>query len=121
MDRPPWTGLSIELGKAMNVKPVYLGLDEQDDDYFEDRYVTLATKWQDRIPVAVITDGSTAFAFMRKYREDIFVGAPVFYCGIPRPEPDFLSQCGNCAGIPIKFAVADTIDLILPFNRKQLW
>jgi len=105
-------GLSMELTGTTNIVPFYLGLDVHDDDHFETKYETLVAQWQGHSPMAVVTDGATAFAFMRKYREDLFVGTTVLYCGIPRPEPEYLSQCGDCAGIPIRYSAKNTVDLV---------
>ncbi|QJB56078.1 hypothetical protein [Pseudodesulfovibrio sp. zrk46] len=113
----PWTtgvdrGLSEGLENSQVVTSILLGSGDHDDDHFEEQFDILHEQWNGREPTVVVTDGAAAFAFMRKYREDLFGGAPVLYCGMNRPEPLYLSQCGNCAGIPLEYAVGETADLL---------
>lgn len=105
-------GLSSVLGDTAEMSQVFLGSSADDDDHFDVQYARLAQAWGDITPLAVVADGELAFAFMRKYREDLFVDAPVIYCGMERPDPGQLQECGNCSGVPAEYAVPETIDFI---------
>ncbi len=72
----------------------------------------LEKQFHDTEPAVVVTDGSTAFSFIRKYRESLFPGVPVVYCAIPRPEPEYLGQCGECTGIPMPLSIRETVHFI---------
>ena len=113
----PWTqklveGLTSELGGGVLVRQEYLGGENGNEDHYDAEYERLALVPASTTPIAVITSGKTAFAFMRKYRDDLFTGAPVLFCSMPRPEPGMLSQCGDCSGIPLEPDVRNTVDLI---------
>ncbi|MFH1914494.1 MAG: hypothetical protein ABIK45_09505 [Pseudomonadota bacterium] len=105
--------LAEGLGDADSVVAVILGSQEQGDDHFHARFEALRAAWGDTSPTAVVADGANAFAFIRKYREDLFTDAPVFYCGMAAPPPEYLLQCGECAGLPEVEDPAATVDLIL--------
>ncbi|MDC0335272.1 hypothetical protein OAN24_00035 [Pseudodesulfovibrio sp.] len=111
-------GFSAQLGDAAQISQVYLGSPTDDDDYYDARFNELAAVWGEHSPAAVITDGELAFAFMRKYREDLFVEAPVIYCGMVRPEPEQLRQCGDCTGVPLRHGLEETIHLIFALRPE---
>jgi len=111
-------GLVHELGDAERVAQVYLGTAMDGDEHFNAQLEKLVAEWGDAIPSAVVTDGPVAFAFMRKYREEIFVTSPVIYCGMPRPEPELLRQCGECNGIPLAFDPQGTVGFIFALRPK---
>ncbi|QGY39610.1 hypothetical protein GM415_05580 [Pseudodesulfovibrio cashew] len=106
------SGLRQALDGVAEVGELYPGTPLDDEDRIAGRFDEISRRWADRPVAAVVTDGPTAFAFIRKYREDLFAGAPVVYCGTPRPEPEYLRQCGECAGVPLEYAVRETVDLI---------
>ncbi len=94
------------------VTELFLGPASRGDDFFEDLYERFCPDWCGVSPAAVIADGESAFAFVRKYREDLFGVAPVVYLGMPRPEENLVSQCGVCSGVPLTLDVRATIDLL---------
>lgn len=106
------SGMASVIGKKADISEIYLGTPQEDDEFFETRYQQIISNWGKSLPAVVVTDGSLAFAFMRKYREDLFVGVPVVYCGMARPEPELLRQCGDCTGIPLEVGVRQTLDLL---------
>lgn len=119
----PWggalaEGLSRELDGEADVVSILLGSDVHGDDYFDERFEFLLAKWQGRVPVAVVADGEVAFAFMRKYGEALFAGVPIVYCGMSRPDSEYLSQCGDCVGIPLEYPVEETVDLIFDLQPE---
>lgn len=93
-------GLADGLGGRGTVTAVLLGSQRQGDEHFHARYQALHAAWGNASPTAVIADGEAAFAFVRKYRDALFADAPVIYCGMPAPDPEYLRQCGDCAGLP---------------------
>ncbi len=105
-------GLASELGDSVQISQVFLGSPTDDDEHFDAQFEQLSSQWGATSPFAVVVDGVLAFAFIRKYREDIFTASPVLYCAMPRPGPLLLSQCGDCSGVPIEYGVAETVDLI---------
>jgi len=105
-------GIRDALGSDFSVSEVFLGTATDDEDHYDDQFQKLFSSQPDDSVVAVVTDGSEAFSFMRKFREDLYVGTPVIYCGQARPNPEFLRQCGNCTGVPLHDGVAATVDLI---------
>ncbi|WP_319469885.1 hypothetical protein [uncultured Pseudodesulfovibrio sp.] len=105
-------GLADGLGDAASIEQGWLGPPDRGDDFFETRFEVLGKQFSDTEPAVVITDGSTAFSFIRKYRESLFPGVPVVYCSIPRPEPEYLGQCGECTGIPMPLSMRETVHLI---------
>lgn len=100
------------LDKGDRLHQGFLGSPSLGDEHFEDRYDTLLGKWRGLFPAAVILDGETAFAFARKYGDDLFSSAPRIWLGMDRPDPDLLRQCGRCPGIPLDLDVQGTVDLL---------
>ncbi len=111
-------GVKSVLKDRVHVSEIFLGSPQDDDEHFEMRFDQIAATWGNSSPVAVIVDGPLAFAFMRKYREDLFVGVPVVYCGMGRPEPEYLRQCGDCTGLPLEQDVKGTVDLIFSLRPE---
>ncbi len=119
----PWTdslqlGLTAELGNDSRSIQVYLGSPDKDEDHFDMRFEEIRNQFGEAAPFAVITDGEAAFAFMRKYREDLFSDVPVIFCGIDRPTPEYLRQCGKCTGIPMSLHVRETVELIFRLHPQ---
>jgi len=113
----PWTqgiiaGLASELSNGTEIKEEYLSGEVSDEEHFNAEHERLARVHANTAPVAVVASGEVAFAFMRKYREDLFSDAPVVFCSMPRPEPKLLRQCGDCTGVPLELDVRGTVDLI---------
>lgn len=104
--------LADGLGDPDSVVAVLLGSQERGDDHFHARFEALRGAWGDGSPTAVVADGESAFAFMRKYRDNLFASAPVFYCGMAAPPPEYLFQCGECTGLPEAEDPAAALDLI---------
>jgi len=110
--------LARGLGDPDSVVAVILGSPERGDDHFHTRFEALRAAWGNDSPVAVVADGESAFAFVRKYREELFAGAPVFYCGMPAPAPEYLLQCGECTGLSEEEDVAAVVELIFRLRPR---
>jgi hypothetical protein len=111
-------GLADALTGRAAVVPVLLGRRERGDDFFDSRFETLRREFGAASPAAVVADGEAAFAFVRKYREDIFVGSPVIYCSMPAPDPQYLRQCGDCTGLPETADPAATLKLLFTLRPQ---
>ncbi|MUM77640.1 hypothetical protein GKC30_08345 [Pseudodesulfovibrio sp. F-1] len=112
------SALALGLGDPDSVMAVILGSPERGDDHFHARFEALRTAWGDDSPVAVVADGESAFAFVRKYREDLFAQASVFYCGMSAPAPEYLLQCGDCTGLAEAEDVAATVELLFRLRPR---
>lgn len=113
----PWTegvreGVIQAPGEPVTVSRTFLGSPDQGDDYFDEIAHQLASRWGKALPAVVVVDGEVAFAFSRKYRELLFPGVPIVYCGMDRPTPELLDQCGDCTGVPVAEAVQETLALL---------
>lgn len=113
-----YAGVKSVLGESSHVSEVFLGSSKDDDEHFETRFNQIRETWGTLKPAVVMADGALAFAFMRKYREDLFVGAPVVYCGMDRPDSEYLQQCGDCTGIPLDVGVSQTVDFIFTLRPE---
>ena len=105
-------GLAEVLAGRGDILSVALGSQARGDEHFHARFETLRPDWGRTAPTAVIADGEAAFAFVRKYRDDFFAYAPVIYCGMAAPDPEYLRQCGDCTGLPETPDAAAAADLI---------
>lgn len=100
------------LDKGDNLQQGFLGSPHLGDEYFESRFQALSERWRGLFPAAVIADGATAFAFVRKYGEALFPTAPVVLVDDTRPAPALMAQCGRCTALTTPSDVRGTIDLI---------
>ncbi|BCS88998.1 hypothetical protein PSDVSF_22400 [Pseudodesulfovibrio sediminis] len=105
------SGLSNTLGNETSIRQEFLGGDTLDEDHFEEVFEQLAQK-PPSSPLAVVANGETAFAFARKFGEDLFPGVPVIFCSMDWPDPTVLNQCGPCTGVPLKQDIAANLELI---------
>lgn len=97
------------------IRQEYLGGASLGEDHFDEQFERLFEKYQTMRPACVVTSGQTAFAFMCKYR-DLFADVPVLFCGMERPGPARLRECGECAGVPLAVDVRGNVDLL--FNMR---
>ena len=105
-------GLTRELGDAAAVRQVFLKADGTDEDAYDEVYRKLAEALAGDAPEVVVADGPVAFAFARKYGGLLFGQAPTIFCGMARPDPQEMAECGACTGIPEGYAVKGSVDLI---------
>lgn len=108
------SGLEAGLASIAEVHQEFLGQEDMDEDDFDAVFHQLLQAH--RTPLAVVTDGRIAFAFARKYGQELFPDAPVVFCSIPRPAPYILSTCENCTGLPVEYSIQAIVDLI--FNLR---
>jgi len=110
-------GLSAVLGEGYAVRGERLGVGT-DVDYFDSQFELLSEKYREDAPVAVVADGSTAFAFLRKYRDELFAHAALVAVAMPTPGPDLLEHCGDCTAIAQTLDVGGTVDLIFALRPE---
>ncbi|MCJ2165190.1 MULTISPECIES: hypothetical protein [unclassified Pseudodesulfovibrio] len=106
------TGLTAELNDSADVRQIFLQARSMDEDAFDDVFERLSQELAGVTPLAVVANGETAFAFARKYGDDLFPGAAVIFCSMGRPDTRVLTQSGNCTGIPMEFDLKGSVDLI---------
>ena len=100
------------------VAEIFLGPPQADEDEVEARFEQLCPDWRGAEPDAVIADGPLAFAFVRKYRGELFGAAPVVRIGLADAGEDLDGQCGRCAGVDLRLDVAATVDLIFRLRPR---
>ncbi|MBU4192396.1 MAG: hypothetical protein KKD85_08775 [Proteobacteria bacterium] len=105
-------GLAEALSWRGDIVSIVLGSQARGDEHFHARFEALRPAWGHAAPTVVIADGEASFAFVRKYRDDLFAYAPVLYCGMDTPDPEYLRQCGDCTGLPETPDVAAAVDLL---------
>jgi hypothetical protein len=105
-------GLAETLSGRGDIVSITLGSQARGDEHFHARFAALRPAWGRTAPTAVIADGEASFAFVRKYRDDLFAYAPVIYCGMAAPDPEYLRQCGDCTGLPETPDAAAAVDLL---------
>jgi len=110
------SGLEEGLGSVAEVHQEYLGQEDMDEDDFDTVFQQLLQTH--RSPLAVVTDGRIAFAFARKYGQDLFPDTSVVFCSIPRPAPYILSSCENCTGLPVEHSMQPIVDLIFSLRPE---
>lgn len=96
----------------------FLGTSLEGEDHFDGVAERLAASLEKTPPRIVVADGDVAFAFVRKYGEDLFPETPVVYCGMPRPAPELLAQCDNCTGVFLPDTVARTVDFLFSLRPE---
>jgi hypothetical protein len=118
----PWNqrlaaGLIEGLGSAASVRQAFLQATGTDEDAYDDVYRDLSEALAGDVPEAVVAEGPVAFAFARKYL-NLFPDAPVIFCAMARPDPEALSECGNCTGLSSASAVRESVDLIFAMRPE---
>jgi len=112
-------GLCPEGGEC-TVDELFLGPPEDGEEFIEQQFERLCPDWCRAEPDAVLADGELAFAFVRKYRGELFGAAPVVYLGLPGAEDGLAEQCGRCAGVDLRLDAAATVDLIFRLRPQAV-
>jgi hypothetical protein len=110
-------GLRSGLPADVLLNDIYLGK-KDDQDQLDDLGGALAKQWQGRTVVSVVADGALPFAFLRKFRDELFPTATVLYCNMPRPGPELLAECPDCSGIPAVYGVRQTVDMVFTLRPE---
>lgn len=72
---------------------------------------------QEKFDVVIVSDDD-AFNFARKYRDEIFPGTPLIFCGVNDLAPQEL-DAGNLSGVVENFDFTGTIDVAMKFHPER--
>ncbi|SOB59006.1 conserved exported protein of unknown function [Pseudodesulfovibrio profundus] len=111
-------GLVDTLPSSMNVDALPVGNAQDGVEHFETVFQSISDKYGDQSLDGLIADGPVAYAFLRKYREDLAPLVPVVYCSMPAPDPQRLMSCASCSGVPMDLGVAETVDFIFALRPE---
>ena len=128
----PWTdevqsGIFSEFRRhAPNFEPYVEYLDWKrfpDEDNRESVYQALLRKYAGKSFGVVIVSDNAALEFVLKYRQDIFMGATIVFCGINGFSDSMLAGHDGVTGVLEDVDVAGTLDValtVLPQTRRVL-
>lgn len=128
----PWTdevqsGIFSEFRRhAPNFEPYVEYLDWKrfpDEDNRESVYQSLLRKYAGKSFGVVIVSDNAALEFALKYRQDMFMGATIVFCGINGFSDSMIAGQDGVTGVLEDVDVAGTLDValtVLPQTRKAL-
>lgn len=121
--RPDWIagvaeGLVDTLSSNVNIHAIPVGDARDGVEHFESVFQDISPKYGEQPLDGLIADGPVAYAFLRKYREELAPQVPVVYCSMPAPDPQRLMSCASCSGVPMDLGVAETMDLIFALRPE---
>ena len=67
---------------------------------------------------AIVSSDDHALNFLLKYRDELFPGTPVFFCGINKFHPSRIAGHESFTGVYETYDVAGTLDLMLQIHPK---
>jgi len=104
-------------GDTVKVRHEYLDVGRAPDPY---ELQLLRDRYRHRFAQvhfdAIITTGNGAFEFIKTYRDDLFPGTPVVFCGVEGLEPSLLRNEKLFTGVIEKVDIKATIDLALKLH-----
>lgn len=120
---PDWiggvtAGLADSLASDIIIQPLPVGDDHDGVEHFESVFQSITDEYGDRPLDGIIADGPVAYAFLRKYHEELAPQAPAIYCSMPTPDPQRLMLCDTCSGAPMELGVGRTVDLIFALRPE---
>lgn len=116
------TELEPEKGKIeyqfeyMDTKRVF------DDTYVQRLYALFQYKYAKRAPDLILASDDDALNFLVKYRDELFPGSPVVFCGINYFTPAALKGKSGFTGVNEEVDIRSTIDVALSLhpNTKRI-
>ena len=112
-------GLKESLGKAHSAELYIEYMDSKrvlDQIHFENIRRLLAYKYRSiKLDAIVVTDND-AFDFMRRYRDELFPGVPVVFCGVNWFQPEQLRGLSSFTGVAETVNHLATLDLMLQLH-----
>lgn len=90
----------------MNAKLIF------DDQYFDKLYVLYKYKYSKIKYDVIIASDDDAFMFLTKFRDELFPGTPVVFCGVNNEGADKLKEMQNYTGILEDTSLDSTIEMI---------
>jgi len=89
-----------------------------DEEYFQLLFKTLKHKFQWAGFDAIITTDNDAFDFMLRYRDALFPGTPVVFCGVNQFQPSQLRGAKGFTGVTEVVSMKATLDLALKLHPE---
>jgi len=88
------------LGNDADIRVEYMDTKRiSDEGHLENLYNMYSYKYRNVTVDTIITADNSAFDFIRKYRDDLFPGVPVVFCGINYFSDEMISGIGNITGV----------------------
>ncbi len=94
-----------------------------DAEYLESLYRVYKTKYRDTHFDLILSSDNNAFDFLRQYRNMLFPGVPVAFCGVNFFRPEQLANQQKFTGVEEVFDAAATLEIALknhPRTREVL-
>ena len=110
---------SIFGGKTKNIKLQIEYMDTKrvfDEQYIHALYELYKYKYAHRQPELIISSDDNAFNFLRQYRDEIFPGIPVVFCGVNYFNETYLQGYKLFTGVNEKPDIRASIDIALTFH-----
>ncbi|WP_022666861.1 hybrid sensor histidine kinase/response regulator [Desulfospira joergensenii] len=85
-------------------------------DYFEAYKSYLRVKYGNSRFSLVLSSDNHAFDFLLKYREELFPGVPVVFCGVNDFRPDLIKGVNKFTGVAEVFSARKTVELALALH-----
>jgi PAS domain S-box-containing protein len=105
--------------ESIEVRSEYLDVSRsQRPGYQQSLADFLRRKYEGRKVDLVIAGLAPALDFALKYRDEVFPGVPVVFCAIDHREVRDRKLPPDVIGVPIKFDLADTLDLALRLHPR---
>ena len=89
-----------------------------DEEYFQLLFKTLKHKFQWAGFDAIITTDNDAFDFILRYRDELFPGTPVIFCGVNQFQPSQLRGAKGFTGVTEVVSMKATLDLALKLHPE---
>jgi GAF domain-containing protein/ABC-type uncharacterized transport system substrate-binding protein len=109
----PMTGSPLTTGQKIEVQIEYMDTKRiYDKEYVQFLYETYKYKFSDRDFAVIISSDDEAFAFLLEYRDEIWPGTPVVFCGVNYFEPSMLDEVASPTGeAPLFTGVNEEADI----------
>jgi signal transduction histidine kinase len=88
------------------------------DDYVGTISTYLREKYRTHPPAVVVAGGNGALAFLLKYRQELFPGAPLVHMGIDQPFIDGLKLPDDVHGVPVRYDAPGTVAQALRWHPR---
>ena len=115
-------GIAAATGEArekISLQNEFMGAKWADDEeYFQLLFKTFKHKFQWAGFDAIITTDNDAFDFILRYRDELFPGTPVIFCGVNQFQPSQLRGAKGFTGVTEVVNIKATLDLALKLHPK---
>ncbi|MDR3409458.1 MAG: EAL domain-containing protein [Formivibrio sp.] len=114
----------VQAGLAKNIPPVQFHIEYMDTKrvsdqaHFDNLRRLYAHKYQSLKLDAIVATDNDAFEFLRRYRDELFPGVPVVFCGVNWFREDLLTGLHGFTGVAETSDSAATIKLMLHLHPQ---